>query len=319
MTTTPWVFDIGRLALILAVIAQAIVFSAHVAKVHANPRYYASALIALPTLTVSWWYFARPPSERTERPTFVWLAYAFTVVAFQALVFGGTDITTHGSTLLYIANAFTPALFLVCIVTGCEKCVKDAEFIMASGVAILNAFDVTDAILAVSRNGQTVSVNFRGALMAIACLLLVWSALEFTIRSQMTHDRMLPRNVSVGLHAVHMALNASMFGLRAVLYAKGMIEFSTMIAKNAMVFSVRFVYMLSTIWVPSIPPPQMTFSVVPSAPPPLPKLVENGCASMQPPRPALRVENNTTPKQNESLLYPVLPKHVHFKDDTSEE
>ena len=308
MAITRWVFDLGRLMLMLTVIAQAVIFSAHVARVHNDPCYYANTLIALPSLTVSWWYFARPPSDRVDRPTFVWLAYALTVVAFQVLVFGGTTETTHDSTLLHIANVFTPALFFLCIVTGCERCLKDAEFVIASGVVILNAFDVTDALVAISRNGWNISASLRGGFAGVACVLLVWSALEFTVRSKMTDNRVLPVTVANGLHAVHLALNTVMFALRVVLYAAGSIEFSSMIAKNVMVFIVRFVYMLSVLWIPSRSWSQPPSS--PSAPPPPPSASPPPPSSPQPLRSALRQVD-----RDEVLLYPALPKHVQFFED----
>ena len=113
MKVTQCVFHLGRLVLLVLVIVQAVIFSAHIVNVQGDSRYYATALVALPMLSVSWWYFAKPPTDRTDRPKFVWLACASTVVAFQVLVFGTTGIERHDSFLLHIANVFTPILFLV--------------------------------------------------------------------------------------------------------------------------------------------------------------------------------------------------------------
>ena len=71
MHTVVWLFDIGRLVLIFAIITQGIIFSAHAANEHGNPHYYASAFIALPSLIMSWCYFARPPLQSVDRPTLV--------------------------------------------------------------------------------------------------------------------------------------------------------------------------------------------------------------------------------------------------------
>ena len=173
MDIAVWVIDIGRLVLIFGIITQRIIFSAHAANEHREPRYYASALIALPSLITSWWYFARPPSQRVDRPTLVWLVYSLTVVAFQGLSFGATDISTHDSTLLYVANVVIPLLLLLCIVTGCKQCIQDAAFVMASGMAIFNSFDTTDVIFSVSRNERNIPGSFRGGFVAMACVLLV--------------------------------------------------------------------------------------------------------------------------------------------------
>lgn len=323
METTLCVFDVGRLVLMLAIITQGIIFSAHVAQEHKDPRYYASALIALPTLIMSWWYFARPPRQRADRPTLVWLVYALTVVAFQALSFGATDISTHDSALLYVANVFTPLLFLLCIVTGCERSVKDAGFVMASGMAILNAFDATDVIFSVARNERSISEGFRGGFVAMACGLLVWSALEFTVRTQLASNGVMPTTIACGLHAIHIALNAIVLAMRVVLYADGMIEFSAMIAKNAMVVIVRFVYMVSVMRRRSHPPAQPASPVLPSAPPPPPS-IEDSNHFVRPPTPlplrsTLQDERNTNRRQDEGLLYPSLPRRVHFEGDAREE
>ena len=317
MDTAVWVFDIGRLVLIFAIITQGIIFSAHAANEHRDPHYYASALIALPSLITSWWYFARPPSQRVNRPTLVWLVYSLTVVAFQGLSFGATDISTHDSTLLYVANGITPLLFLLCIVTGCERCIQDAAFVMASGMAIFNAFDTTDAIFSVSRNERNIPGSFRGGFVAMACVLLVWSAFEFTVRTQLAGNGFVPKIIVCGLHVIHMTLNAILMGMRIFLYTNGMVEFSTMIAKNAMVFIVRLVYMLSVIGCRSQPLQQPGHPAEPSAPP-----ISNNDIDpfVRPPTPLptrsiLRDERKTNLGPDGARLYPSFPRQVHFKGE----
>lgn len=317
-TATQCVFDLGRLVLLLAVIAQSIIFSAHISHVRADSRYYAIALVGLPMLLFSWLYFAKPPSDRTDPPKFVWLAYALTVVTFQTVVFGTTDVATHDSSLLYIANVLTPILFLVCIVCCCERSLKDASFITASGVAILNAFDVSDAFIVVARNGRKAPAGFWGGLVGIACVLLVWSALEFTIRSQLTRSQGTPVVITCGLHAVHLTINLALFALRAVLYMKGWMGFSIMISKNIIVFFVRLVYMVSIWWLQ--PTAQPLSVLVPTAPPPFPDLGERDKRLERPPTPlssktAQRIRKDGNQDEKDDPLYPVLPKHVHFEDE----
>ena len=319
MDTAVWLFDIGRLVFIFAIITQGIVFSAHVANEHRDPHYYASALIALPSLITSWWYFARPPSQRVDRPTLIWLVYSLTVVAFQGLTFGATDVSTHDSTLLYVANVVTPILFLLCVVTGCERCIQDTAFVITSGMTIFNAFDSTDAIFSVSRNSRNIPESFRGGFVAMACILLVWSAFEFTVRTQISGNGFVPKIIVCGLHVIHMTLNAILMGMRIFLYTNGMTEFSTMIAKNAMVFIVRLVYMLSVIGCQPPPLQQPGHPAEPSAPP----ISNNEMGRfVRPPTPlparsALRDEKKTNlgPGPDGARLYPSFPRQVHFKDE----
>ena len=317
MDTAACVFDIKLLVLIFAIITQSIIFSAHAANEHRGPHYYASALIALPSLITSWRYFARPPSQRVDRPTLVWLVYSLTVVAFQGLSFGATDITNHDSTLLYLANVVTPLLFLLCTVTGCERCIQDAAFVMACGMAIFNAFDTTDAIFSVSRNERNIPGSFRGGFVAMACVLLVWSAFEFTVRTQLAGNGCVPKIIVCGLHVIHMTLNAILMGMRIFLYTNGMVEFSTMIAKNAMVFIVRLVYMLSVIGCRSQPLQQPGHPTKLSVPPIWNNDIDR---FVKPPRPlptrsTLRDERETNLGPDCGHLYPSFPRQVHFKGE----
>ena len=174
MATTPGLLDMGRFVVILAIIVQAIIFPAHMVEENKDRRYYASTLIASVTLAANWWYFNRSLPERIGHPTFVWPVYALTVVSFQGLSFGTTDILSHDSTLFYIANVFTPVTFLLCIVTGCEQCMRDASFVIASGVTILDAFDMTDAIISIAQNESNVPVAFRAGFVAMASLVLLF-------------------------------------------------------------------------------------------------------------------------------------------------
>lgn len=318
MQATQCVFDLGRLLLLVSVIVQAVVFSAHIADVRGDSKCYAMSLVALPMLAVSWRYFAGPKSDGVDRPKFLWLAYALTVVVLQVLVFAITDIGTHDSTLLYAANAFTPVLFLLCIVSGCEQSFRDAGFVVTSSVTIFNAFDATEAYIAVAGIEKTVPSSFWGALVGIASAMLVWSALEFTIRSQLTNRQVTSGVVASGLHAVHLILNAVLFSLRIALYLNGWMEFSVMIVKNAMVFVVRLVYMLTVVFAAPQPPPSkpMTF-LTPTAPPPMTQVIDsNGYPERPPtPLPARSVQSDSRPNQCEAYLYPALPRHVHFEDD----
>ena len=316
MATTPGLLDMGRFVVILAIIVQAIIFSAHMVEENKDRRYYASTLIASVTLAANWWYFNRSLPERVGHPTFVWPVYALTVVSFQRLSFGTTDILSHDSTLFYIANVFTPVTFLLCIVTGCEQCMKDASFVIASGVTILDAFDMTDAIISIAQNESNVPVAFRAGFVAMASLVLLFSALEFTVRTQVKSSVVMSRALAPVLHATHMVLNAALFGMRVVMYANGMIKFSTMIAKNSMLFLVRFVYMLTALRVPSRVPQHRSSLPVPSAPP----LPTKDCSClMRPPTPPpvrsnLQNEDHLSGSQPGSGLYPALPKQVHFAD-----
>lgn len=306
--STRYVFDMGRLGLMLATIIQGILFSAHVAQEHEDPRYYAGALIALPFLVMSWWYFTRPPSQPMHPPRFVWLVYSMTVVSFQVFTFGATDISSHDSVLLYTANILTPFLFLLCIVAGGEQCAKDAGFVLASVVAISNAFDVTDAIFAIAHNGDNVPAKYCGGFMTVACVLLVWSALEFIIRTQVVRNDVL----SMGLHVIHIALNGSMLTLRAVMYAHGTIAFSVMIGKNGMVSIVRSAYLISLVRSRRRSPAQLPSPVIASAPPPP---IEDSQRLTRPPTPLPTRFNPQDVAPNQERLYPSIEKHVHFEDD----
>ena len=316
MATTPCLLDMGRFVVILAIIVQAIIFSAHMVEEQKDRRYYASTLIASVTLVANWWYVNRPLPERIGHPTFVFPVYALTVVLFQGLSFGTTDILSHDSTLFYIASVFTPVTFLLCIVTGCEQCMKDASFVIASGVAILDAFDMTDAIISIAQNESNVPVAFRAGFVAMASLILLCSALELTVGTQVKSDVVMSRALALVLHATHMVLNAVLFGMRVVMYANGMIKFSTMIAKNSMLFLVRFVYMLTALRVPPRFPQHLSSPPVPSAPP----LPTKDCSClMRPPTPLpvrsnLQDEVHLSGSQPGSGLYPGLPKQVHFAD-----
>lgn len=319
MKVTQCVFHLGRLVLLVLVIVQAVIFSAHIVNVQGDSRYYATALVALPMLSVSWWYFAKPPTDRTDRPKFVWLACASTVVAFQVLVFGTTGIERHDSFLLHIANVFTPILFLVCIVCGCEQSLRDAAFVVASGVTIFNAFDVSEAYIVVAQNGKKVPPSFWGGLVGVASVMLIWSALEFTVRSHLSRTQTTPVTITCGFHAIHLLLNVILFSLRTILYVNGWAEFSVMIAKNAMVFAVRLVYMLAVYRFWQRSPPKSTPFVVPTAPPPLTEDVDSSECSERPPTPlpqrlASHTRSHPHQDQDNGHLYPKLPRRVHFQD-----
>lgn len=319
MSVTQCVFHFGRLVLLVSVIAQAVIFSAHIDDVQGDCRYYATALVVLPMLSISWWYFAKPPTENTNRPKFVWLAYALTVVAFQVLVFGTTGIEKHDSFLLHTANAFTPILFLVCIVCGCEHSLRDADFVVASGVTIFNAFDASEAYLVVAQNGKNAPPGFGGGLLGIASVMLIWSALEFTVRSRLTQAQTTPVAVACGLHAIHLLLNVLLFSLRTIFYVNGWAEFSVMIAKNAMVFAIRLVYMLAVYGFRLRSPPNSTPFVIPTAPPSLIEGVDLNERVQRPPTPlpqrvASQAKSHPHQDQDDRHLYPILPKHVHFQD-----
>lgn len=319
MTLTQRVFHLGRLVLLILVITQAIIFSAHIANIHGDSRYYAIALVALPMLSVSWWYFAKPPSDRIDRPKFVWLTYALTVITFQILVFGTTDTETQDSSLLHIANVLTPFIVLVSIASGCEQSLRDAAFVVASGVAIVNAFDASDAYVRVAQNVKNVPSRFWGSLVGVASVMLVWSALEFTVRSRLTRPQAITVSITCGLHGIHLFLNLALFSLRTILYINGWVDFSIMIAKNAMVFAVRLVYILSMygLWWES--PPKPAPFVVPTAPPPMAETIGSKGCSERPPTPmpqraASYAQSQGHQDQEDRHLYPILPKRVHFSD-----
>ena len=319
MRVTQCVFHFGRLVLLVSVIAQAVIFSAHIVNVKGDARYYATALVVLPMLSISWWYFAKPPTENIDRPKFVWLAYASTVVGFQVLVFGITGIEDHDSFLLHAANVFTPILFLVCIVCGCEHSLGDAGFVVASVVTIFNAFDASEAYLVVAQNGKNLPPGFGGGFVGIASVMLIWSALEFTIRSRLTQVQTTPVAVTCGLHAVHLLLNALLFSLRTIFYVNGWAEFSVMIAKNAMVFAIRLVYMLAVYGFRLRSPPNSTPFVIPTAPPSLTEGVVGNECLQRPPTPlpqraTSQVQSHPRQDQDDRHLYPKLPKQVHFRD-----
>lgn len=320
MRVTQCVFHFGRLVLLVSVIAQAVIFSAHIVNVQGDSRYYATALVVLPMLSISWWYFAKPPTENTNRPKFVWLAYASTVVAFQGLVFGATGVEEHDSFLLHTANVFTPILFLVCIVCGCEHSLRDAGFVVASGVTIFNAFDASEAYLVVAQNGKNVPPDFGGGFIAVASVMLIWSALEFTVRSRLEQAQTTPPvSVTCGLHAVHLLLNVLLFSLRTIFYINGWAEFSVMIAKNAMVFAIRLVYMLAVYGYRLRSPPNSTAFVIPTAPPSLIEGVDSNERLQHPPTPmsqrvTSQAQSPPHQDQDERHLYPKLPKRVHFQD-----
>ena len=321
MVARQCVYDLGRLVLLVSVITQAVTFSAHIADVYGDSKYYSIALVALPMLSVSWRYFAKPPLDRMDLPKFVWLAYALTVVIFQILVNATTDIRTHDSFLLYLANAFTPVLFLLCVVSGCERSLRDADFVMTSGVAIFNAFDVSEAYIAVARIGKNVPSKFWGSLVAVASAMLVWSALEFTIRSQLIHSQVKSGLIASGLHAVHLTLNLALFSLRVVLYINGWMEFSVMIAKNATACVVRLVFVLSAYL--GSPPPRPIPFTIPTAPPPM--IQEQDCneypelpSTPLPARPAIRLKSYSHQDQSDKQLYPSLPRKVHFEEDVNQ-
>lgn len=323
MRVTQCVFHFGRLVLLVSVIAQAVIFSAHIVNVQGDSRYYATALVVLPILSISWWYFAKPPTENTDRPKYVWLAYASTVVAFQVLVFGTTGVEKHDSFLLHTANVFTPILFLVCIVCGCEHSLRDASFVVASGVTVFNAFDASEAYLVVAQNGEKVPRGFGAGFVGIASVMLIWSALEFTVRSRLTQTQTTPVTVTCGLHAIHLLLNVLLFSLRTIFYVNGWAEFSVMIAKNAMVFAIRLVYMLVVYGFRSRSSPTSTPFVVPTAPPPLIESVSSNECLQRPPTPlpqraasqaASQAKSRPYQDEDDGHLYPKLPKRVHFQD-----
>ena len=239
------------------------------------------------------------------------------MVAFQGLSFGATDISTHDSTLLYVANGVTPLLFLLCIVTGCERCIQDAAFVMASGMAIFNAFDTTDAIFSVSRNERNIPGSFRGGFVAMAFVLLVWSAFEFTVWTQLAGNGFLPKIIICGVHVIYMTRNAILMGMRIFLYTNGMVEFSTMIAKKAMVFIVRLVYILSVIGCRSQPSQQPGHPAEPSA---LPISNNDIDCFVTPPTPlptwsTLSDDRKTNLGPDGACLYPSFPRQVHFKGE----
>lgn len=316
MATTPCLLEMGRSVVILAIIIQAIIFSAHMVEEHEDRRYYASTLIASVTLVANWWYINRALPERIGHPTFVFPVYALSVVSFQGLSLGTTDTLLQDATLFYIANVFTPVTFLLCIVTGCEQCLKDADFTIASGVAIFDAFDATDAIISIAQTESDVPVGFRTGFVAMASLILLFSALKFTVRTQVKSGGVISRALAPVLDATHMVLNAVLLGMRVVMYANGMIKFSVMIAKNCILFFGSFVYMLASWRVPSRVPQHLSALPVPSAPPPPTK----DCSCLTRPPTPLPVRSNLQDEAHLSgsqpgiVLYPVLPRQVHFAD-----
>ena len=114
-----------------------------------------------------------------------------------------------------------------------------------------------------------------------------------------------------------MTLNAILMGMRIFLYTNRMVEFSKMIAKNAMVFIVRLVYMLSVIRCQSQPLQQPGHPGEPSAPPISNNDIDRFVRppTLLPTWSTLRDEKKTNLSPDSGRLYPSFPRHVHFEGE----
>ena len=205
----------------ISIIAQGVTFATHIAEYYKNNDYYACSLVSLPMLMASWWYFGKPP-QRLNRPVLIWLVYSLTVVAFKTVTIMCTSVGSANDTLINVANVFTAVVFLFCIVVYDKQWFKNVNFVTIACVTLCNAFDATDILFAVVENRNKIPASYCGGFIAIACILLVWSSLEFTIRAQMEHMSDLSNGIAAGLHLVHLALNAVILALRMVMYANEM-------------------------------------------------------------------------------------------------
>ena len=311
--------------LMIAIITQGIMFAAHVAQNYRNDNYYACSLLALPMLMTSWWYFSRPRPRTVEDPVYIWLVYSLTIVAFQVLTMGLTITISPDLSLIFIAHALTPFIYLCCIFVYDIRRLNDIVFLNVLFLMLGNVFDATDATLTLIQNENKIKNGYLGVSVPVVCMLFFCSSVYFCTLSWKTSKR-----VAIGLHFVHVIFESTILGLRITMYVRGMIPFTIFIVKNATTVLVRVICMIALCQRERKPPER----IPPTAPPlyveeqflprpPTPRFpradfTENRDASpksSQTPIPPQADFTENYDASHENSLYPSLKKSVRFTEE----